>query len=147
MKTKKRKLLITLLLSAIALPTASLGQTVSDSCFTQKEINFFISQSFTIKEQANTLLYKDSILSYNDSINNALSVAIRDKNEQLYEAHHQTAIQSANYQNCKEDSKFDKDEIKRITKKNKVAKFLNYVFGGTSLGFGSYIGLQSLLKK
>lgn len=125
----------------------SYSQRISDSCLTAKEIDFFLIQSVNLAECQQSLNKRDSINHYSDSTINALSVAIHSKNEQIADAHHQTAIEKANYDNCKTDSEYDKKTIQSLTKENKTTKILSKIITPIALAEALYIGIREFLLR
>jgi len=114
---KNLKLKAILLFSVLTFSIACFSQTTSSDtlCFTVEQVNFFIGQSFTIKQQEGSLSAKDAVIVEDEAA--------------IAELQHNVQLQIDEVKNCETDSKFDKDTIKTLTRKVKGNKVLAYLLG------------------
>ena len=101
--------------------------------------DFIIEQSFTVQEQKNSLLLKDSSII-------SLNVIISDKDSIIKQTDNQFKLSQQQTKNCESDNK---DNVKIISKiKNKVTFLKTIICIETAAFVGTfvYIGIKSLTK-
>ena len=140
MKKKKTKFRIIHLLLEIGFWIASSSSmALAQDTLSKAQKDFIIEQSFTVQEQKNSLLLKDSSII-------SLNVIISDKDSIIKQTDNQFKLSQQQTKNCESDNK---DNVKIISKiKNKVTFLKTIICIETAAFVGTfvYIGIKSLTK-
>jgi len=101
--------------------------------------DFIIEQSFTVQEQKNSLLLKDSTIF---SLNSILS----DKDSVIKQTNNQFKLSQQQTKNCESDNKENEKMIEKLKNKILFLKTTICIETAAFIGVFTYIGIKSLTK-
>ena len=140
MKKKKAKFRIIRLLLEIGFWTvSSSSMALAQDTLSKAQKDFIIEQSFTVQEQKNSLLLKDSTIF---SLNSILS----DKDSVIKQTNNQFKLSQQQTKNCESDNKENEKMIEKLKNKILFLKTTICIETAAFIGVFTYIGIKSLTK-